>query len=177
MLSRCSSTFYRTDTFWYKDLQQRSISTCCSFAHCLRYIFYMQINQNNASCFSFHTMYKLDAWTFHRTALQHCWRHSRFSTYCTLHLCQKSSYTFKQEHVFPTSEKHFSFSPAAGTWHFSVPHPLVMVSSQLIFQQTNQVKVWLWGQHCKVGAATMSVQICWWCQLWTHLCVMENQHF
>jgi hypothetical protein len=54
---------------------------------------------------------------------------------------QKSFSAFKQEHVFQTSEKHSSFFPAAGTRHFSVPHRLVVVSSQLIFQKTNQVKM------------------------------------
>lgn len=113
-------------------------------------------------------MYKVDAGTFLRTALQHCWWHSHFSMYCTLHLCQKSFSTLKQEHVFPASEIHSSFSPAAGTWHFSVSHHLVVVS--LIFQKTNQVQMWLWGQHCRVGAVTMSVQIFLWCHWWTRVC-------
>ena len=145
-----------------QSLKSRSIPTCRLFAYCLRYNFYMLINQNNAFCFLFHAMCKLDAWTFHRTTLQHCWRHNHFSMYRTLHLCQKYFSTFKQEHVFRTSEKRFSFSPAAGTRHFSVPHRLVVASSQLIFQKTNQVKMWPWGWHCRVGAATMSAQIDWW---------------
>jgi hypothetical protein len=64
--------------------------------------------------------YKLDMWKLHITSLQYCWKQD--ICHCILHLCQKSSSTFEQEHVFLPSKSFSSSSAATGARCSAVPH-------------------------------------------------------
>jgi hypothetical protein len=60
----------------------------------------------------FHAVYKLDAWKFHGTLLQHCWSHFIFQ--CSLHLCQQCSFALEQECMFPPRKTCRPSSAATG---------------------------------------------------------------
>jgi hypothetical protein len=71
---------------------------------------------------------------------------------CGLHLCQQSSSTFEQEHVFPPCTS-CSPSAATGAWHPTVPHHWCKgtLTGFLSKEQTGD-KLMVWVQNCKEDA-------------------------
>ena len=106
---------------------------------------------NSVSCFLFHASYKLDmvkiSWNFttrceNFTAINEEINESMVTFWCCLYVCQQSSSTFEQGHVFPPSKSCFPSHEATGARWSAVPWYAVMVSSQAFYQRTELLVVW-----------------------------------
>lgn len=106
---------------------------------------------------SLHAICMLDMSYFHRFSLEHCWRHSILQY--NFHLCQQSSSTFKQKHIFQPGK---NFCPSAATGILpAVPHHSHCLSKDQTGENLMQR-----GQGCKVSVTSPS--ILWWPQCCTH---------
>jgi hypothetical protein len=114
-------------------------------------------------CLLFFYFMQLWSWTWQNfTELDNSTAEGTVTFQCGLHLCQQSSSTFEQEHVFPPCT---SWSPSAATtaWHLTVPHHWRKGTLAGFFQRSKQVINW-W---CEFRTAEkMQVEISWLQDFW-----------
>ena len=78
-------------------------------------------------------------------------------------LCKQSFSTCKQEHVFLHGKSCSSSFAVAGPWCSALPHH---------WKDQPGHNLMVWGQDCRIGVVTPSIQTLWW-PLWC--CLVSSQ--